>query len=90
MTQWEYAYIEYNSENENIETWFATPVGNNGYDTPVPRKAVRRFVLHQQIARLCGEGWEIFQITSAFGGAGRYTVTSFPTNGHVFHFKRQA
>lgn len=85
MSTWEYAYIEY-SYNE-VVTWFATPAGNNGYTEKVPRNGVARFVLHQQIAKLTHEGWEVFHITRSIAGS---PVDDFPQPGDVFHLRRES
>jgi hypothetical protein len=83
MSKWEYAYIEFTFKS--VEIWFVTPSGNTVRTEPIQRKEKLEFEARRQIAKLCSEGWEIFQITRR----GDASVI-FPTVGDVFHFKRQS
>jgi hypothetical protein len=92
MTKWEYAYIYYDGTsprpNGGVQTWFASIGGNNGYTEPIPLKENYAVIWHQQIAKLCDDGWEIFQVTHPFTNLippGRI----FPVEGDILHFKRQ-
>ena len=89
MAKWEYAYVCYNSDY-GVQTWFPTSSnGNTGRTQEIPRKGDVSAIMRQQIARLCEEGWEIFQVVPKIigGSASSWSHPEQPVE-NVYHFRR--
>ena len=77
MAIWEYAYIQ--TSGDYTITWFADSTGERKDEFWSQHYADT--VTMQQVALLCSEGWEIFQVT-AHGGSNKN-----PRN-FAYHFRR--
>lgn len=92
MANWEYAYICY-SARHGVQTWLpASSNGTRGRTQEIPRKGDINAIIRQEIARLCEEGWEIFQVSTAIPAiSSGYASRSQPDSPreNVYHFRRQ-
>jgi hypothetical protein len=92
MAKWEYAYICYSAKH-GVQTWLPTSSdGSTGYTEQIPHKGDPAAIIRQQVARLCGEGWEIFQVTTEVipaTGGGAYSRPAAPME-NVYHFRRSS
>jgi hypothetical protein len=92
MAKWEYAYISYNLEY-GVQTWLPTSSdGSKGRTQEIPRKGGDLdTIIRQQIARLCEEGWEIFQVSTTIepGTTTSWANPNRPKN-NVYHFRRSS
>ncbi len=79
MAIWEYAFTE--ASGDYVITWFAD--SNGGRKLEVWAQNNTDVVMMQQVASLCGEGWEIFQVT-AHGGSSK------KPGSFGYHFRRVA
>jgi hypothetical protein len=85
MPKWEYAIVRW-VPTRGVNTWFADSGGNTGYDVKVGKKESVSVIMMQQIARLGGEGWEVFQVIPEDGTrAGRWDPFDF-----TYHFRRMS
>jgi hypothetical protein len=84
MTRFEYAYILWD-DRSGVVTWLpSSSSGDSGRAERVPRKVDEDTIMRQQIALLCEQGWEIFQV-SPIG----YTEYSHARpSKNVYHFRR--
>jgi hypothetical protein len=81
MAKWEYAYINYETlGGDCVYITIITSQGATKYSEKVPRKVSAVSIIRQQIANMCGQGWEIFSVTPS--GAGPIECAS------AYHFRR--